>query len=37
MPASVGVGDGDDIVTSNVDALEALTAHLGRHVELLHA
>ena len=29
--------DGDDIVTSDADDLEPLAAHLGRHVELLHA
>lgn len=28
--------DGDDIVTSDLDDLEPLAAHLGRHVELLH-
>ena len=28
--------DGDDIVTSDLDDLEPLAAHLGRHIELLH-
>jgi predicted nucleic acid-binding protein len=29
--------DGDDIVTSDPGDLEPLAAHLGRHIELLHA
>jgi hypothetical protein len=29
-------GDGDDVVSSDVEHFEMLAAHLGRHAEILH-